>query len=199
MNARQLMITAVAHARRFGWPGAVGLVALLATAACAAVAQRWDAQTAAQQDRADALRRELHAAQLAQRVAPRAADALTPQDPQTWLAELPAAARRQERLADLLELAIRNGLASPRTDYRLSVDAGIGVEHLRVNMPITGHYAQLRAFVEAALAHDPALSLDSLRLQRNGPQNDQVDAELVWSLHGRAASPGSSATGSKAS
>jgi len=186
MNAHDLITKALAQARRFGWLGLVGVVALVAAAVCAVVAQRWDDQTAELQSRADSLHKQILQATAAARQ-----HADTPGvpgqllDAHAWLAALPPAAQRQERLADLLELAIKNGLVSARTDYHLSVDAGLGLEHLRVNMPVSGHYPQLRAFIEAALAHDPGLSLDSLKLQRATPQSDQVDAELTWSLHAR--------------
>ena len=183
MNARDLMTQTVTQARRFGVPGALGVAALLAAVVCIAIGQRWDAQTETLQSRADALRQRTLKASAA---TPKHAD--TPGellDSKAWLAALPPASQRQERLADLLELAIKSGLTSARTDYHLNVDAGLGVEHLRVNMPVTGHYGQLRAFIEAALARDPGLSLDSLKVQRATPQSDQLDAELTWSLHAR--------------
>jgi hypothetical protein len=175
MSARENM-------HRLGWPGLVGLVALMAAAACVLLAQRWDAEASASRARAEQMMRRMSSVA----VPVRAADA--PLAPKAWLAQLPAAALRQERLADLLELAIRNDLSSARTDYHLATDTGLGVEHLRVSMPVSGRYAQLRAFIEAALAQDPGLSLDELKLQRAGPQSDRVDAEMVWSLHGRIGS-----------
>jgi len=182
MNARELMNKAIAQARRFGWPGLVGVIALLAAAVCVVLAQGWDAQTETLQSRADALHLQVLKATAA---TPQRSDTPgAPLDAKDWLAALPTASLRQERLADLLELAIKNGLVSARTDYHLNVDTGLGLEHLRVNMPVSGRYPQLRAFIEAALAHDPGLSLDSLKLQRATPQSDQVDAELTWSLHG---------------
>ena len=41
--------------------------------------------------------------------------------------------------------------------------------------------------IAAALEHDPALSLDAVKLRRVSPMAAEVDAELQWSLHGRAA------------
>ena len=161
-----------------GLPGIAGALALLLAVALLLLAHAWDAQAAGLQAEADALRSSLRA----QRAS---AVAVPPVTPQQWQAQLPPATERQQRLADLLEMGLRAGLASSRTEHRLSVDAAAGLERLRVSMPISGGYAQLRRFIGAALEHDPALSLDSLKLRRNTPLAAEVEAELVWSLHSR--------------
>jgi hypothetical protein len=158
-----------------GWPGLAGIVALLLAAAALLLGQRWEAQASVLQ---------AEARQLRARAAPVSAASAQPVSVQQWQAALPAPAQRQQRLADLLELAIRLDLASARTEHRLS--SAEGLERLRVTMPLTGSYAQLRRFISAALAHDPALSLDAIKLRRTSPLSVDVDAELQWSLHGRA-------------
>ncbi|MFT7722142.1 MAG: hypothetical protein QM788_04850 [Roseateles sp.] len=163
-----------------GAPGLAGLAALALAAAAAVAGQRWDARAAALQAEARALR-----AQTAPGAAAAAAIAPAPASLQQWQAGLPTAADRQQRLADLLELGIRLELNGARTEHRLA--AAEGLERLRVSMPVTGGYGQLRRFIGAALAHDPALSLDALKLRRASPLAAEVEAELQWSLHGRAA------------
>ncbi len=162
--------------RALGWPGLAGLAALLLAVAAIALGQRWDAQAAALQAEARTLRAKAR---------PAAAATAVPVSVQQWQAALPAATARQQRLADLLELSIRMDLNSARTEHRLATSEGL--ERLRVTMPLTGSYAQVRRFIGAALAHDPALSLDALKLRRVSPVSTDVDAELQWSLHGRAA------------
>lgn len=162
--------------RALGWPGLAGLAALLLAVAAIALGQRWDARAAALQAEARTLRAKAR---------PAAAATAVPVSVQQWQAALPAAAARQQRLADLLELSIRMDLNSARTEHRLATNEGL--ERLRVTMPLTGSYAQVRRFIGAALAHDPALSLDALKLRRVSPVSTDVDAELQWSLHGRAA------------
>ncbi|PZR24937.1 MAG: hypothetical protein DI538_27765, partial [Azospira oryzae] len=159
-----------------GWPGVAGAVALLLAALLAWQGQRWDAQAAAL---------EVEVRQLRARAAPARAAAAVPLSVQQWQATLPPASERQQRLADLLELAIRLDLNGARTEHRLS--QGEGLERLRVTMPVSGSYAQLRHFISTALAHDPALSLDAIKLRRSSPLTADLDAELQWSLHGRAA------------
>lgn len=159
-----------------GWPGLAGVAALLLAIAAAVLGQRWDAQAEQLQAEARALRAQAR---------PAAAAAALPVGVQQWQAALPPPAARQQRLADLLELAIRLDLGGARTEHRLATVEGL--ERLRVTMPVTGPYAQVRRFVAAALAHDPALSLDAIKLRRPSPLSAEVDAELQWSLHGRAA------------
>jgi Tfp pilus assembly protein PilO len=161
-----------------GLPGIAGALALLLAVALLLLGHGWDSQAAGLQTEADALRRSLRAQRATAVEAP-------PVTPQQWQAQLPPAAERQQRLADLLEMGLRAGLASSRTEHRLTLDAASGLERLRISMPVNGGYAQLRQFIGAALAHDPALSLDSLKLRRTSPMAAEVEAELVWSLHSR--------------
>lgn len=161
--------------KALGWPGLAGLAALVLAAVTAVVGQRWDAQATALQAEARELRAKARPATAA----------AVPVSVQQWQAGLPASRDRQQRLADLLELAIRLDLNGARTEHRLSTSEGL--ERLRVTMPLTGSYEKVRRFIAAALEHDPALSLDSIKLRRVGPMAAEVDAELQWSLHGRAA------------
>ena len=161
--------------RALGWPGLAGLAALALAALALVAGQRWDARATTLQAEA----RELRA-----KARPVATAASAPVSVQQWQAALPSPRERQQRLADLLELSIRLDLNGARTEHRLATAEGL--ERLRVTMPVTGSYAHVRRFVAAALEHDPALSLDSIKLRRVSPMAAEVDAELQWSLHGRA-------------
>jgi len=161
--------------KALGWPGLAGAAALVLAIAAIVLGQRWDAQAAALQAEAHALRAKAR---------PVAVATAVPVSVQQWQATLPAASERQQRLADLLELSLRLDLNGARTEHRLSTAEGL--ERLRVTMPVTGSYAQVRRLVSAALEHDPALSLDAIKLRRVSPMSADVDAELQWSLHGRA-------------
>lgn len=168
--------------QRLGRPGLLGLAALLLAAGLElGLARHWTQEQESLQAQAERLQRQLRRQQA---TAGAQASAATPEQ---WRAALPGPERREQRLADLLEAGLRAGLASPRTEHRLGVDAASGVERLRVSMPVRGGYAQLRGFIEAALRQDPALSLDALKLRRTAPAAAELEAELQWSLHGRAA------------
>jgi len=169
-------VNRAALVKSLGWPGLAGLAALALAVAAVVLGQRWDAQASKLQAEA----RELRA-----KARPAAAAASAPLSVQQWQASLPPASERQQRLADLLELSIRLDLNGARTEHRLSSSEGL--ERLRVTMPVTGSYAQVRRLIAAALEHDPALSLDAVKIRRISPMTADVDAELQWSLHGRAA------------
>ncbi|MCV2370561.1 GspMb/PilO family protein [Roseateles oligotrophus] len=168
--------------RGLGWPGLLGAAALLLAALLLLGGQRWVEQGARLRAEADGLKSQLRSQRAAGLLNGPSAPPATPQQ---WQQALPKAESRQQRLADLLEIALRMGLVSARTEHRLTVDAGAGLERLRISMPLTGGYAQLRAFIDAALRHDPALSLDALKLRRNNPNAPELEAELLWSLHAR--------------
>ena len=165
--------------RSWGWPGLVGVLLLVAAAALALLGRQWQRETDSLQAQSKALIARLKTQP--QGVAAPGRNLARAE----WLASLPTGGQRQGRLADLIELALRQGLSVTRTEHRLSVDADAGLERLVVSMPVGGSYAQLRSFIELALQQDPGLSLDSLKLQRANPQAVQVDADLVWSLHAR--------------
>lgn len=149
-----------------GWPGAAGALALLLGAAVAGGLQpHWQAES-------DRLARELALAQQARRAALTARLQAAP-------AGTAAAASQAQRVADLLELALRQGLQFSRTEQRADDDGG-----LRLHMPVQGGYAELRGFAEAALLADPALALLSLQLRRDAAGGAQLQAELVWWLDG---------------
>ncbi|MCV2351421.1 hypothetical protein [Paucibacter sp. Y2R2-4] len=181
-----------AGTQALGLPGLMGLAGLVLAAGLTLLSQHWDQRSAALQAEAD---------QLSSRIrAQKAAGVQAEQAPVTaaqWQAALPSSALRQQRLADLLEIALRQGLVSSRTEHRLSVDASSGLERLRVSMPVSGGYAQLRSFIEAALRHDSALSLDALKLRRATPNAAEMEAEMSWSLHGRSEAVAPAAAGAR--
>lgn len=179
--------------RALGAPGVFAALALALAAGLAWQGQRWGQEAAADAAAADRLRAALRL-QRALAPAGAASAAELPSTPEQWRQTLPLASLRQQRLADLLEMGLRLGLVSSRTEHRLTVDAASGLERLRVTMPLSGGYAQLRQYIEAALRHDPALSLDSLKLRRANPQAPELEAELQWSLHGRLDRPEGGAT-----
>jgi len=178
------------QARAWGWPFALGVAALVVAAAVSMIL-------------APAMRREVETASAdadsATRQASRPADNspaahAIESGPERFLAAFPAADARQARVATLLELAGHHALEIRRSEFQLAKDKESGLLRYSVTMPLSGSYAQLRGFVEDALASDAALSLDRLRLRRASAAASTVEAELTWSFYmqpGRPAEPGS--------
>jgi len=172
-------------AKLMGWPGLFGTLALLASVGLVlGIGPHMDAQTASVNADIDQLQ-TARRARLAQGESARKPTSTLDQ----WRSNLPDASARQERLADLLEQVLRQGLVASRTEHRLSTDAAARLERLRISMPLTGSYSQMHAYIEAALNHDAGLSLDALRLRRPSPQSMELEAEFQWSLHARLNTP----------
>lgn len=157
-------------------PAVVGALSLLAALVLgAALAPRWQAQAQMQEQ---ATQRERRAAAAAA-VAP---VAQIGHGRSTALADWPLAQRTPERSAALLQLARRHGLSVQRAREQAD-PAG----HFQLGLSGQASYPALRSFVAAALAADPALVLDRLRLQRAGPTVAELDVDMQWTLLQRAA------------
>ena len=158
-----------------GWPGLAGALALvLALLLAGVLAPSWRAE-------ADAGR------QAAQRAARQAAQqaARTPAPPPPAEAPLPDAEHSPKRAVALLDLAPLHGVNLRHA--REHSDAG---GQLQLGMTGQASYAALRAFVAAALAADPALVLERVRLQRPTPAAAELEIDLQWTLLQRAAASG---------
>jgi len=177
-SVRDAILQSARQARRWGWPGAIAVALLAAGAAVAlVVVPRFEDRLIETRAAADAAER------LARRSRGAGQNAAALADPVgTWRAALPEGAGRQRRIATLLALAEANGLVPQRTEFRFSTDSALGVARYRVTLPVTGRYSAVRSFVDGALAADPALLLDSVRLSRSSAQVSAVQAELGFSL-----------------
>lgn len=98
---------------------------------------------------------------------------------------LPEASRFDARLDAVLDHAAKSGLRIGEVTLGTAEPAAHGLAVSRLELSARGDYAAARAFVQAALAADPALSLDHLRLAR--PQVDQTELQIhmTWALHAR--------------
>jgi trimeric autotransporter adhesin len=181
--------------QRLGWPAAAGGAMLLAAAGLAiGLTPQWQAQTRAAADAA-------RTARLAAADARRLASEPVLQAAPAW----PAADRREARLQALLRLAREHGvavqglsqkaappdegarLATPRATRTSGASGASGAteaapQWLEVTLPVRAPYAALRRFLSAALAADPALALDAVRLARGEAGSGFVQAELVFAL-----------------
>ncbi len=162
--------------RRWRWPGVIGLACLAAAAwvHVMVLPEMREQQVRAGGDLAQAERQAERRRQAGTSTAP-----LAPS--QRFRAGFPPAGERHDRLAALVSLAALHGMPAPRIDLRWL--AGEPLARYEITMSVLAGYADLRAFMAAALASDPALSLEALQLRRTDAAAPQVEAELRWSLY----------------
>jgi hypothetical protein len=174
--------------RRLGWtlrqrggrPLALALTVLLAALAGDAwLAPQWRDQAQQLRGQALAVQRELRDAELQRQPAARAARIAA--DP-----VLPAADTASSRMADLLGLALLNGVSVQRLQRAGSGGADAAARTTLV-MPVRAPYADLRRFIAQALRDDTALALERVSLRRNRSDAAELEGELQWALLHRAA------------
>ncbi len=87
-----------------------------------------------------------------------------------------------EWLAKLYGSAHGAGLELRSADYRL-IDADGRIARYEVTLPLSGTYAQVRAFLEDVLDENPVLSLDQLSMRRKRVNDTLLEAEAVLTIH----------------
>lgn len=87
-----------------------------------------------------------------------------------------------DALAKLYAIGTATGVDLQSGTYKTQ-RAGARLERYELALPVTGSYAQIRDFLNRALAEVPALSLDQMTLRRDGRNQGAVQAELRLTLH----------------
>lgn len=138
------------------------------------------------EERAERLQRRLEQLQPPRAPAPRPGVVRAGAAPSAQLAAFYAFLDRgpepPEWLGRLHAIAEGAGLQLPSAEYRLH-GTGTPLERYEIVLPVSGSYAELRAFLEAALAGIPVLSLDGVNFTRRRADQARVRAELRLTLH----------------
>ena len=87
-----------------------------------------------------------------------------------------------DALAKLYAIGTATGVDLQSGTYRTQ-RAGARLERYELSLPVSGSYAQIRDFLNRALAEIPALSLDQMALRREARKEGVVQAELRLTLH----------------
>jgi hypothetical protein len=74
------------------------------------------------------------------------------------------------------------GLELRSADYRMQ-KTGTRMARYEIKLPVSGNYAQIRSFLQAALAEIPVLSLDEVKFKRERASDASVQADLRLTLH----------------
>ena len=87
-----------------------------------------------------------------------------------------------DALAKLHAIGTATGVEMQSGNYRTQQAAG-RLERYELALPVAGSYAQIRDFLNRALAEIPTLSLDQMTLKRDARNEATVRAELKLTLH----------------
>jgi len=74
------------------------------------------------------------------------------------------------------------GVELRSADYRVQ-KTGTRIERYEIKLPVSGNYAQIRAFLGNALAEIPVLSLDEVKFKKERADDQSVQADLRLTLH----------------
>ncbi|MEX8498742.1 MAG: hypothetical protein AB3X41_08620 [Leptothrix ochracea] len=179
MNVRlnQLRWWALQH---LGWPGLLGLGLVLLAAFLA-----WQAMPALEAEQADMLHQKV--AQMA--LQRQRSDALVRagRDPRDEMRDgLPSLKDRGRLIDELLQELEKSGLSPDRVDYSVQIEEP-RLSRLRVTLPATGNYVQLRRFMALTLNHMPNAALDSMQIDRSASTDpSQLRVVLHLSLFFRS-------------
>lgn len=118
----------------------------------------------------------------------RLGDDLARQDsPQAQLSSFHGYFARDEglthRLARVHAIARSLGLEIKRAEYRLNSQPERKLDRYQMVVPIQGSYLMVRAFITAALAALPTLSLEQVQFQRQNVGDDAVDAQISFTFY----------------
>jgi len=107
---------------------------------------------------------------------------------QRLLAVFPPQGAIPDELERLFRLAEAQKLQLLQGDYRLEKQGEL-LQVYRITLPLRGGYAQVRAFVAAALNEMPYLALDAVRFERQRVGDVDVETRVKFSLFLSAQTP----------
>lgn len=90
--------------------------------------------------------------------------------------------RLEDWLANLYGIATASGLELSSGDYRLT-ESRQRLDRYQINLPVSGSYPQVRAFLERALADIPVLSLDHASFRRKSVSDARIEVDVTLTLH----------------
>lgn len=85
-------------------------------------------------------------------------------------------------LAAVASQATAAGLQLERGDYQFTPAKSGRIARYRLTLPVRGTYPQVRRFVDSTLVALPAVALESLKLEREGIGDEQLEADLQFAV-----------------
>ena len=182
MKIRPLSVRAAKYwAGRIGQAGFIGIVLLIAAAvAYSAWLRPLQAQSRELRVQLETARRHLEQA-AAQR------GQMAPVTEQQKLGAFYAKFPERDTVPDLLEIVFAQAeaqqVALDEGEYAFSSAKELGLDMLRITLPVKGSYPQIRKFIGATLAAIPTLSLENLSFRREKINDETVNAKVTLVLY----------------
>jgi Tfp pilus assembly protein PilO len=85
-------------------------------------------------------------------------------------------------LGGIVTVAAASGLELEQGTYEYVAADGSSIARYQMTLPVVGTYPEIREFVEDVLATAPAVSLDSLRIERGAVSEATITADLKFSI-----------------
>ena len=164
--------------RRLGWPLRLAFVLLLVALLALAVLVEPLRQQNQQQ-------RERLREQARRQLAPQGQEAASARA-LAFAAALGTREAQLEPVARVVQAAQAAGLRLDRGEYRQLREGDARLQRYQLSFPVQASYPALRRWLAAALAAEPALALQSLSLQRDSTQQEQLEVRVVFILYVRA-------------
>lgn len=166
---------------RLGWSGLAG-IALLVIAIALALATLWPAQREISALRAEvaALRGKLRASVSGEgpSVNPSRQAQL-----ETFYGFFPQPESLPDWIGQVHNAALRSGLVLEKGDYQLQRPPGGRLARYQIQLPVTGTYPQLRAFVAEVLKKVPAAAIEDVAVKRESIGAPRLEARVRISLY----------------
>jgi Tfp pilus assembly protein PilO len=95
---------------------------------------------------------------------------------------LPTRVDTPKILGTLVTVAAASGVVLERGDYTYVAPGKGEIGRYQISLPLMGSYAQIRKFIENALAAVPAMALEKMRVERKSVADPVISAELQFSV-----------------
>jgi len=104
---------------------------------------------------------------------------------ETLLQPFPGEALLNAQLGRLIELAAEHAVQLPGGDYRLVRGKAGLFDRYVLNLPVTGSYRAIRAFVQTARNEFPALAVEDMSMSRESIDQADVAGQLRFVIFSR--------------
>jgi uncharacterized protein YneF (UPF0154 family) len=83
----------------------------------------------------------------------------------------------------IFEIAFKNQIDLQVGDYKWIVDASSNISKYQITYPVAAEYSNIERFIVQVMLDLPWASLDSFSIRRESVKDDDVQADIVFTLH----------------